>query len=92
MVSSVTAKVVIEGLIMAGHLDRLVKVDTNNNIRKSQRALLLESVKLSFSRDGQKLILLDNQVFLSSINTHVKGNVGNFRPGSRNFRSRYAER
>jgi len=70
---------------MAGHLGRLVKVDTRNNIRKSQRgALLLESVKLSFSRDGQKLMLLDNQVFLSSINTHITGNVRNFRP-------RYAE-
>jgi hypothetical protein len=58
-----TLNVLIEGHIMAGHLDRLVKVDTNNNIRKSHRAtLLLESVKLSFSKDGQKLILLDNQV------------------------------
>ena len=76
MVFTVTAKVVIEGLIMAGHLDRLVKVDTNNNIRRSQRgALLLESVKLSFSRDGQKLILLDNQVFLSSVSTDDKGTL-----------------
>jgi hypothetical protein len=71
-----TIKVLIEGHIMAGHLDRLVKVDTNNNIRKSHRAtLLLESFKLLFSKDGQKLILLDNQVFLSSINTHVKGTL-----------------
>jgi hypothetical protein len=84
--STITVKGLIEGHIMAGPLDRLVKVDTNNNIRKSHRAaLLLESVKLSFSKDGQKLILLDNQVLLSSINTHVKGNVGNFCPG-------YAER
>jgi hypothetical protein len=52
---------------MAGHLDQLVQIGTNYNVRKSSRTvLLLESFKLSFSIDGQKLILLDNQVFLTS--------------------------
>jgi hypothetical protein len=52
---------------MAGHLDQPVQIDTNDNVRKSSRTvLLLESLKLSFSIDGQKLILLDNQVFLTS--------------------------
>ena len=69
-----TAQLLTAGRIEAGRPGQMGRVAYNNHIKRTKQ-LNLESLRIAFTSDGQKLILLDPKVHIFATSTYTQGTL-----------------